>query len=134
MQTRASIRNTPRAAAVVVAALLLGACTPMRWERDGLTLDYADKDWGDCRRQSIAGANRWLMFDTFPRTYFGRDALGRPYSYYRANPYPNRFMLEQEYLDGCLRSRGFRRVPVQPEAAVKPAPAAEPAPAPANNP
>ena len=129
MQTRASLWNTPRAAAVVLTALLLGACTPMRWERDGLALDYNDRDWGDCRRQSIAGANRWLMFDTFPRTYFGRDALGRPFTYYRSAPYPNRFLLEQEYLDNCLRSRGFRRVPLPPEAAGPAAPAAEAAPA-----
>ena len=110
---------------VLLAACILSACTPTRWDRDGLALDYANADWSDCRRQSIAGANRWLMFDPFPRSYFGRDALGRPFTYYRPAPYPNRFMLEQDYLDNCLRARGFRRVPIQPDG---PAPAKSAAP------
>lgn len=104
---------TGAAVAALLSVLLLPACTPMRWERDGLALDYNDRDWSDCRRQSIAGANRW-MFDPFPRQLIGRDAQGRAFSYYRPSPFPNRFMLEQEYLDSCLRARGFRRVPVAP--------------------
>jgi hypothetical protein len=125
--------TTKRAAVpALLAACMLTACTPMRWEREGLALDYADNDWRDCRRQSISAANRW-MFDPFPRTFIGRDALGRPFTYYRPAPYPNRFMLEQDYLDNCLRARGFRRVPVQTEApapANAAAPLAEPAAAP----
>lgn len=111
-----------RAMAVAAfAAALLAACTPMRWERNGLALDYTDQDWNNCRSQSVASANRW-MFDPFPFPYGfnGRDARGRPFYYYRPSPYPNRFMLEQEYLDNCLRARGFRRVPVQPERATTP--------------
>ena len=100
----------------LLAACMLTACTPMRWEREGLTLDYADSDWRDCRQQSISAANRW-MFDPFPRTFICRDAFGRPFTHYRPAPYPNRFMLEQDYLDNCLRARGFRRVPVQAEVA-----------------
>lgn len=102
---------------LVLATLLLGACTPMRWERNGYALENSDKDWNDCRRQSVADANRWLFYDPFPRTYFGRDAYGRPFSYYRAPPFPNRFMLEQDYLDNCLRGRGYQRVPVVAEPA-----------------
>ena len=105
---------------VLLAACMLAACTPMRWERNGMTLDYADADWSDCRRQSISAANRWMIWDPFPRSYIGRDAFGRPFTYYRPAPYPNRFMLEQDYLDNCLRARGFRRVPIQPDG---PAPA-----------
>jgi hypothetical protein len=120
-QFRAARRR--RAAAVsLFALLLLGACTPMRWERDGFALDYANSDWNSCRSQSIASANRWY-FEPFPRMFFGRDALGRPFSYYRPSPYPNRFMLEQDYLDNCLRARGYRRVPVQPENEKAPEPA-----------
>ena len=120
----------------LLAACLLAACTPMRWERDGLALDYADTDWRDCRRQSISSANRWMFWEPFPRSYIGRDALGRPFAYYRPSPYPNRFMLEQDYLDNCLRARGFRRVPVQAEApapANAAAPLAEPAAKPVPN-
>ena len=36
---------------------------------------------------------------------------------YRAPPFPNRFMLEQDYLDNCLRGRGYQRVPVVAEPA-----------------
>ncbi len=109
----------PAMAVAVIATALLGACTPTRWERDGLSLDYAKTDWNDCRSQSIASANHW-MFEPFPRSFIGRDARGRPFSYYRPSPYPSRFMLEQEYLDNCLRARGFRRVPLQPETATTP--------------
>ena len=114
MHTASQIFFCCRAAAIVtVAALALAGCTPMRWERDGLALDYADSDWNDCRRPATAGANRW-MFDPFPRTFIGRDARGRPFSFYRSSPYPSRFMLEQDYLDNCLRARGFRQMPVKP--------------------
>lgn len=113
------------AAVAALATLLLAACTPLRWERDGLALDYSDRDWSHCRSQSIASANRW-MFEPFPRTFIGRDARGRPFSYDRPAPYPNRFMLEQDYLDHCLRGRGYQRVPVKPADTVVPAPAAAP--------
>jgi hypothetical protein len=108
--------------ATVLATLLLGACTPMQWERDGLALDTGGTDWSDCRRQSIAFANRW-GFNTFPYSYLGRDAHGRAFSYYRPYPYPDRFMLERDYLDNCLRARGFRLVPVPPADAKTPGPA-----------
>jgi hypothetical protein len=111
--------RVPRVLAVLALASTLSACTPMQWQRDGLALDYNDSDWGDCRRQSIGNANRW-MFEPFPRTFIGRDARGRPFSYVRPSPYPSRFMLEQEYLDNCLRARGFRRVPLQPADAATP--------------
>lgn len=110
-------------ALLLAVGALLTACTPMRWERDGLALDYANTDWNDCHRQSIAGANRWY-FDPFPRSFIGRDARGRPFAYGYPSPYPNRFQLEQDYLDQCLRARGFRRVPIAPEPAAVPAPAA----------
>ena len=106
-----------RALTLLMLALtaLLAACTPMRWERNGYALEDGDRDWSDCRRQSIATANRWMFFDPFPRAFIGRDAQGRAFTYYRPSPYPNRFMLEQEYLDKCLRGRGYQRVPVKPE-------------------
>ncbi len=120
----ANVRIARRCAAAVAlsATVLLAACTPLRWERDGLALDYADNDWSDCRRQSIASANR-RYFEPFPRLYFGRDLRGRPFTYYSPSSYPGRFMLEQEYLDSCLRAHGFRRVPVQPANAAAQEPA-----------
>jgi hypothetical protein len=94
----------------------------MRWERDGYALDTADTDWKDCRSESIGYANRWIR-DPFPYTYMARDTYGRAYTSYHAWPYPSRFMIEQDYLDSCLRSRGYQRVPVQPtdEQTVEPA-------------
>ena len=41
----------------LLAACMLAACTPMRWERDGLSLDYADTDWRDCRADAIGEAS-----------------------------------------------------------------------------
>lgn len=113
-----------RAAIALLMASLLGACTPMQWERNGYALDTADRDWNDCRQQSIMGANRWMFYDPFPRSFIGRDARGRAFSYYRPAPFPNRFMLEQDYLDNCLRGRGYQRVPLKPVQTVAPAPAA----------
>lgn len=126
---RASHAKTLRAAAACLAALLLGACAPTRWERNGLALDYAGNDWKDCRSQSIASANRW-MFEPFPRTFIGRDARGRPFSFYRDSPYQSRFMLEQDFLDYCLRARGFQRMPVKPADAAGTAQTPAPQPAP----
>jgi hypothetical protein len=106
---------------VAVAAAALAACTPTRWERNGVVLDYAGADWSSCRSQSIAVANRWY-FEPFPQTFMGRDARGRPFSYYRASPYPSRFMLEQDYLDYCLRAHGYQRAPDKPADPSAPAP------------
>jgi hypothetical protein len=105
---------------VAVAAAALAACAPTRWERNGLALDYAGADWSSCRSQSIAVANRWY-FEPFPQTFMGRDARGRPFSYYRASPYPSRFMLEQDYLDYCLRAHGYQRAQDKPADASPPA-------------
>jgi hypothetical protein len=120
----------PRRSALtaMVAAALLSACTPMQWERGGQVLDYADSDWSNCRSQSVAFANRW-NFNPFPYPYgfAGRGARGRQFGYFGPQPYPDRFMLEREYFDNCLRTRGFQLVPV-PAASVT-APRSAPAPA-----
>jgi len=116
----------------LVTATLLTACTPMRWERDGQALDYAETDWNHCRSQSVIQANRW-SFDLFPRTFIGRDAHGRPFTAFRPAPFPDRFTLEREYLDRCLRMRGFRLVPVQPANAAAPASSSTDQDAPGNH-
>jgi len=96
--------------------VLLGACTEMRWEKDGVDLATDNQDWTDCRNQAYQSAARqtWYL-DPFPRTFLWHDQYGRPVAIYRYWPNSDRFMLEQEYLNSCLRQRGYRLVPVEPE-------------------
>ena len=131
LRERAGARGTPIAMmetradkllAAVLASLLLGACAPMQWERNGQALDTGGTDWSDCRQQSFGYANRW-GFGMYPHSYFARDRYGRGFTYYRPSPYPDRFLLEQDYLNSCLRARGFRMVPVPSETSAPPAPA-----------
>jgi len=103
-------------AVVSGCAALLGACTEMRWEKEGMELALDNQDWIDCRNQAyqMAARQTWYL-NPFPRTYLGRDGYGRNLVIYRYWPDSDRFMLEQENLNSCMRQRGYRLVPVEPE-------------------
>jgi hypothetical protein len=99
-------------AACLVAAA--AACTPMRWEHPQLGIANADADMQECDllawRESwryAYGFNAWH----FPRYHRGRD--GRLY-YYRHFPGPHHdaFFEEMRLRDYCMRSKGYRAVPV----------------------
>lgn len=102
------------AALILGCAVFLGACTAMRWEKQGLAMDSNNEDWADCRQRAYRDASRW-SFNPFPRAYIRRDARGQPFVVYRSWPDSDRFMREQDYLNSCLRQRGYRLVPVDPE-------------------
>ena len=104
------------AAAALGCTVLLGACTEMRWEKEGFALDLNNEDWNECRREAyMSAARQSFYFNPFPRAYIGRDARGRAVAVYRYWPNSDRFMLEQDYLNSCMRRRGYRLVPVEPE-------------------
>ena len=86
----------------------------MRWEKQGMAVDSGNEDWAECKRQAYLSASRWY-FDPFPRAYIGRDARGQAFAIYRNWPNSDRFMHEQDYLNSCLRQRGYQLVPVKPD-------------------
>jgi hypothetical protein len=101
------------AALILGCAVSLGACTAMRWEKQGLAVDSGNEDMGECRQRAYLDASHGY-FNTFPRAYFGRDMRGRAFMDYRYWPDSERFMREQDYMNSCMRQRGYRLVPAEP--------------------
>jgi hypothetical protein len=102
------------AARLVAASLLLAssACTPMRWEHPQLGIASAETDTQKCDylawRESWRYSHAFGYWD-FPRYYRGRDGrLRRAYPFYRRDPWFEEMWLR----DYCMRSKGYRMVPV----------------------
>jgi len=95
-------------------AVSLGACTAMRWEKPGIAVDSQNEDMAECRRLAYLDASHWNFY-TFPQAFIGLDAYGQEFMVYRYWPDSDRFMREQDYLNSCMRQRGYQLAPVEPE-------------------
>ena len=88
----------------------------MRWEHPNLSAADADADWSDCRRSAQYEAREQEWRDRFynpPRYVRGRDGrlyrTEEPFSMFGRNDI---FFREQQLTDFCMRSKGYRMVPV----------------------
>jgi len=102
-----------RAFAAVCLVAAAGACTPVRWEHPQFGVANVDADTQECN--SLAWRESWqygygLGMWGAPHYHRGRD--GRMYYYsfpgYRRDP----FFEEMRLRDYCMRSKGYRTVPV----------------------
>lgn len=83
--------------------LCLTGCTPMAYQKAGVTQQQASVDEMDCR--SMAAREAWPMW-AWPRPY-GR----RRYPYF-GDPLLNRMQEESSLSDFCMRARGYNLQPV----------------------
>jgi len=90
---------------LVPLAIVLGltGCTPMAYQKAGVTSQQATADEMDCR--SMAAREAWPMW-AWPRPY-GR----RRYPYF-GDPFLNRMQEESSLSDFCMRARGYNLQPV----------------------
>ena len=108
-----------------LALLVLTACTPMQWVRDGNVppTEALEKDSTACRQQAWREAQyRAFAYRPYGPVMFrgpsGRSYVGWPYSPY-SYPFGDVLFDEMRLADFCMRAKGYELVPV-PQ---KPAPA-----------
>lgn len=104
-----------RAFVLLIVTAFLSACgPPLAWERPSTSASEARVDAAECRRlaQDQAFRESLLAFPTGPHGYFPSRIGRRPYDPF-FEPSFRRELRESELRDFCLRSRGYRLVPVQ---------------------
>ncbi len=105
-----------RALAMTVLACFAAGCTPVQWQHASLGTAPSGAELNYCERSAYYEAQRQAFFGDFmrPRFAVGRD--GRiypvPFGYYHS--YHDRFFLERELFDYCMRAKGYRLVPARP--------------------
>jgi hypothetical protein len=108
-----------RLSPLLLLAVMLGACTPMRWEHPQYGLAGAQEDYTSCsqsaraeswRYQSSVRAQMWEP-NRYYRTSSGRFVYDPWSNYRRYDPYMDEYRLT----DYCMRNKGYQLVPV-PEA------------------
>jgi uncharacterized protein YceK len=98
---------------LAILILLLSGCATVEWSKPGVTPEERLADTQQCQQHAWQEANwRWL-----DRTYpyggawvypdpLGRPWVGYPYPAY-ANPFGDRYMIEMQLTDFCMRSKGY---------------------------
>jgi hypothetical protein len=87
---------------------LIASCTPMEWQHASLGSMPSEADVGECNQLAFHEAQRRAFFHDFgwPRRSWGPQW----------GPWPpfstsDRFFLERDLFDFCMRARGYRLVP-----------------------
>lgn len=117
----------------VVLAALLGGCMPHRWENAALPPEDWSRDQRECSFLAYNESRRIYYYDPFFfRPRYARTRDGRlvavapdPFAYQH-----EQFVREMQLNDFCMRTRGYRLVPV-PERGAESGGAAVPAEPPA---
>ncbi len=103
----------------LLAVALLGgaaaACTPVTWQHAQLGVAPSQAELGECNQAAYLEAQRQAFSYNFarPRYYVGRDGRyryapwGSPWAGYGYN---DRFFLERDLFDYCMRAKGYRLV------------------------
>ena len=113
----------------IILAALLGGCVPQRWENPSLTPQDWSRDQRECSFLAYNESRRIYYYDPFffrPRYVRTRDGhlvavAPDPFAYQH-----EQFVREMQLNDFCMRTRGYRLVPV-PERGAESGGAAVPA-------
>jgi hypothetical protein len=109
------VSGFPRRALAALALAWLAACTPMRYERAGATEAERAADKRECRDLAYAEALRTpYYFSLASRLYPWGPAYDLRVSRFAYFDDPSywRWQHERDLADFCMRSRGWRLVPV----------------------
>jgi len=102
-----------RALAMTVIAFLVAGCTPMQWQHAVSGMPPSQDDLNYCRQSAYYEAQRQAFLNDFmwPPFAYDRSGVIRPVPF---GSHRNRFFLEQDLFDYCMRAKGYRLVPVPP--------------------
>jgi hypothetical protein len=83
-------------------------CTPVQWQHTALGVSPSEAELEQCNQAAFQEAQRQAFFNDFawPRR-FGRH-WHRPWPYSSTS---DRFFLERDLFDFCMRAKGYRLVP-----------------------
>ncbi len=99
--------------AILAAAALLGACTPMRWDHPAFGPEQAAQETSDCRQQAwIESQRNSFMYDGWRYPRYARGPDGRIRAYPAPYMMNDRYFDEMRLADFCMRNKGFKLVPV----------------------
>lgn len=81
----------------------------MQWQHSSLGVAPSQAETGECNQAAYYEAQRQAFFYDFarPHRYYGRAY--RPWPYYYSTS--DRFFLEKDLFDYCMRAKGYRLVP-----------------------
>ena len=107
----------PRLAFLVVlcpTALLVGACAPLHWTRDGAVPEQAQNDAAECRQRAWQEATLWTLHA--PPWQYGlgfRSHLWphRPLTSGWRSPLDDPFFQESRLAAFCMESKGYQLTP-----------------------
>jgi len=113
------MRSRPRPLLLPLAVLVLCACTPMQWVRDGAVpaTEALEQDVSACRQHAWREAQyrAWAYRPIGPITM--RDGGGRRFIGWPYGPYPysfgDPFFEEARLTDFCMRAKGYELEPVE---------------------
>jgi hypothetical protein len=96
-----------RALLFLCLAAAFGACTPMQWQHGALGVAPSETEVGECNQSAYFEAQRQAFYRDFawPRYY------GRPWGPWPRYTTGDRFFLERDLFDYCMRAKGYRLVP-----------------------
>lgn len=88
---------------------LLAACTPMHWQHASLGVAPSEAEVGECNQAAFHEAQRQAFLYDFGWPRFHR--YGRPRGPWRRYSTSDRFFLERDLFDYCMRAKGYKLVP-----------------------
>ena len=93
-------------------AAATAACTPVQWQHSSLGVAPSQAELGECNQAAYYEAQRQAFLYDSGWPYFA--GARRPYGPWSRYPYAtssDRFFLERDLFDFCMRSKGYRLVP-----------------------
>jgi hypothetical protein len=96
-----------------ILILLIAACAPLEWRKDGADATALERDVGECQSQAIARAQHEAPLFGFPRPpVIGMDTRGRVVTGHAGRYDTDRAILEHDLTRACMRERGYELAPV----------------------
>ncbi len=99
--------------------IAMAGCAPLEWRRPGTAPEVVAADRAECR--DIASRQAWRIAShrslfRLPLTYLDADGhIHRHFDpFFDDDPFADRFFIERDLDDACLRAKGYDLVPVEP--------------------
>lgn len=101
-----------RIVAIAVLGGLTAACAPVEWQHTAFGVAPSEAEISECNRSAYLEAQRQAFVYDFTRPrFYGRPPYYAPWPRYS---YGDRFFLERDLFDYCMRARGYQLVPARP--------------------